>query len=128
MAVYARTRIQREIDRLRQAEPSPYYSIYPHPDNIHVWSANIHGLPALHQHGKNYDLEITLPNNYPFIPPVVKVLGVIDHMHVDRRTNTICSDILGPMWTPSFTVEALVLAICSLLTDGEPTRRSPRLN
>ena len=63
MAVNARTRIQREIDLLRRADPSPYYSIYPHPDNIHVWSANIHGLPALHQRGKNYDLEITLPSS-----------------------------------------------------------------
>ena len=87
----ARQRIVREIERL---VPSPYYSIQPRRDNLLIWDVNIHALPVLHQYDKNYDLVITIPDQYPLIPPRVKVVNQISHTYIDSRTNEICSDIL----------------------------------
>lgn len=127
----ARRRIQRELVHFN-TEPSPYYSAQPRQDNILVWDVNIHGLPALHQMGKNYDLEITIPDSYPFNPPRIKVLSPINRSYIDSRTGELCSDILiasgkNSAWAPSFTMEAVLIAVCSILTDNEPERRSPRL-
>ena len=127
---FALRRIQRELTTFNQ-DPSPYYSAQPRQDNILIWDVNIHGLPAIHQIGKNYDLEITIPDHYPFYPPSVKVMSPINHRYIDSRTNEICTDILKRgkhnAWAPSFTIEAVLIAVCSLLTDNEPERRSPRL-
>ena len=127
----ARRRIERELVHFN-TEPSPYYSAQPRQDNILVWDVNIHGLPALHQMGKNYDLEITIPDSYPFNPPRIKVLSPINRSYIDSRTGELCSDILiasgkNSAWAPSFTMEAVLIAVCSILTDNEPERRSPRL-
>jgi ubiquitin-protein ligase len=126
----ARRRIQQELTKFN-TEPSPYYSAQPRQDNILIWDVNIHGLPALHQMGKNYDLEITIPNDYPFYPPSIKVLSPINRSYIDSRTGELCSDILlrghASAWSPSFTMEAVLIAVCSILTDNEPERRSPRL-
>lgn len=122
-----RLRMQREI-RQMQEDPdiSPHYTLACAPDNLYIWSANIHCLPDIRHIGKNYNLEILCPPNYPFNPPIVKFLDPVDCACVSNATGLFKIDILAKEWSPSLTLKTIMLSICSVLTDNEPARRSPR--
>ena len=120
-------RMEREIQQMQDDdESSPYYSLSYNPDNIYIWSANIHCLPDIRHEGKNYNIEIICPPSYPFKPPIVKFLDPVECLCVSNATGLLRLDILGKEWTPSLTIRKLMLSICSVLTDNEPARRSPR--
>lgn len=123
----SRTRLTKEIALYQKEQPS-YYSIYVQPDNIYKWSANIHCLNDTEHRGKNYELEITIPTQYPFRPPSVKFLSLINLDCVNKRTREFTVDILKNTWSPVLTIDLLLLSICSIITDHEPIRRSSRLN
>jgi ubiquitin-protein ligase len=123
----AQRRLRKEIINLQRDQPM-YYSIYVQPDNIFKWSANIHCLNDTRHRGKNYELEITIPPDYPFKPPSVKCLTQINIDCVNKRTQEFYIDILKDQWSPSFTIDSLLLSICSVITQYEPIRKSPRLN
>lgn len=122
-----RRRLVKEIHNVEH-DASPYYSIYVQPDNIYAWSVNIHSLNDSRHKGKNYEITITIPNNYPFIPPSIKFITPLSLDCINRRTGEFSIDLLRDNWSPSLTVEHVILTVCSVITDNEPTRRSPRLN
>ena len=124
---HVRLRIQREIRQMKEdSHISPYYSLSHDPNNFYIWSANIHCLPDLRHQGKDYNLEILCPPDYPFKPPIVKFLDPVECMCVSNATGLLRLDILNKEWTPGFSLSSLMLSICSILTDNEPERRSPR--
>jgi len=120
-------RMQREILSMQNdMDVSPYYSLAHDPDNPYIWSANIHCLPDIRHDGKNYNLEILCPPEYPFKPPIVKFLDPVECACVSKATGLFKIDILTKEWSPSLTLTTIMLTICSVLTDNEPERRSPR--
>lgn len=121
MAAHAARRLQREYLAIT-LNPSTYYSVAHNPENILEWSANIHCLPDLRHSGKAYDLEIICHGDYPFRPPRIRFLTRVNSTCVDRHTGEINIDILKGQWSPSFTLSAIILSICTVLTDNEPTR------
>ena len=122
-----RQRMLQEIEEIkRDTYFSPYYSLSHNPDNFYIWSANIHSLPDIRHMGKNYNIEILCPPDYPFKPPIVKFLDPVDCMCVSNATGLLRLDILNKEWTPGFSLSTLMLSICSVLTDNEPQRRSAR--
>lgn len=126
---HVRIRIQREIKQMdADSHISPYYSLSHDPNNLYIWSANIHCLPDIRHEGKNYNLEILCPPDYPFKPPIVKFLDPVNCPCVSNATGLFKIDILTKGWSPGLTLRGIMLSICSVLTDNEPERRSPRLN
>ena len=123
----AQRRLRKEITEL-QRDQCVYYSVYVQPDDIFKWSANIHCLNDTRHRGKNYELEITIPTNYPFHPPSVKCLSQINIDCVNKRTRDFYIDILNDTWSPSLTIDKILISICSIITQYEPIRKSPRLN
>jgi ubiquitin-protein ligase len=63
---------------------------------------------------------IDIPVNYPFKYPTVKFLDRVRCENV-YEDGTLCLDILGPMWSPSFTLPLLMESIVSVLTDAPVT-------
>ena len=62
-------------------------------------------------------LEVNIPNNYPYEPPVFKFITKIFHPNIDEH-GEICLDILKKdKWSPSLTINKAVISISSLLTD-----------
>jgi len=124
---YALKRIERELNHIEN-NPSVYYSIWQHKDNLLKFNTNIHCLPDSRYDGKNYEIEITLPHEYPLKPPQVKFITAIKNENVDTYTGILCADILGKKWSPAYTLASLMISVVSLLTDGQPSRYSPRLH
>ena len=68
---------------------------------------------------KVFKLSLTCPKEYPMKPPRVKFISKIWHPNVGGNGD-ICLDLLQNMWSPALTLEQLILAIASLLTDPNP--------
>ena len=99
---------------------SDYFSLRPKDDSLMVWEGNIHNLPDARHLGRNYSLEITFSENYPFRPPIMKFIDKVKCENI-LKTGYVCMDILYHEWSPAFTVFKLMYCVTSLLTDAPVT-------
>ena len=105
----ANTRIHREIQKLTNA---PADSIHYFPsDDIHTWAVSMEVAD-----NKTIRLELNLPVSYPYKPPKVKVISRFRNQYI-YDNGSLCLDILGPTWSPSMTVESVMVSILSMLKE-----------
>jgi ubiquitin-conjugating enzyme E2 D len=119
----ATRRIQKEIIDIKHSihnEIPENISTGPINDNnIFEWEATIIGAVNTPYEGGLFKLKIKIPNNYPFIPPIVTFQTKVFHpnIHLD---GSICLDILKYHWSPTYTIIQVLLSIISLLSDPNP--------
>ncbi|MCP9258289.1 Ubiquitin-conjugating enzyme E2 K [Dirofilaria immitis] len=107
-------------------------------DSLTKIRGEIRGPPDSPYEGGTYALDITIPDEYPFQPPVVSVVIIrkvakkncvygslqiyhkIWHPNISSQTGTICLDILKEQWAASLTLRTVLLSIQALLTLPEP--------
>ncbi|KAF8154811.1 ubiquitin-conjugating enzyme/RWD-like protein [Crassisporium funariophilum] len=111
-------RIHREIADLRKEDLGPI-TLEPSESNIHVWKGSIPGPQGSLYEGGVYNVEITLPPDYPFSAPKVIFKTRIYHMNISEQGN-ICIDILKQNWSPALSLFKVMLSLSSLLTDPNP--------
>ena len=87
-------------------------------DNLNEWNATIKGPTDTPYEGGVFRFLLTLPDNYPFKPPAVKVMTKIFHPNI--IDTDICLDTLRNNWTPSLNIQKLLMCISSLLNDPNP--------
>ncbi|CAD6197567.1 unnamed protein product [Caenorhabditis auriculariae] len=80
----------------------------------------IRGPPDTPYEGGLFDLDIHIPENYPFTPPKIKFTTKIWHPNVSSQTGTICLDILKDQWAASLTLRTVLLSIQALMCTPEP--------
>jgi len=85
-----------------------------------VWEGNIHALDDPRHAGKSYSLEIRFAENHPFHPPKIHFLQRVECENV-FNDGEVCMDILGDEWSPALSLDKLMFALCSLLTDPPVT-------
>ncbi|KAF2273858.1 uncharacterized protein EI97DRAFT_435774 [Westerdykella ornata] len=78
------------------------------------------GPPDTPYEGGTYKVDIMIPPDYPFRPPVMKFLTKIWHPNVSSQTGAICLDTLSTMWSPVFTLKNALISLQSLLSTPEP--------
>ena len=88
-------------------------------ENLFEWEAVILGPIETPYEGGIFNLNISIPSNYPFKPPNVIFKTKIYHPNINSSGN-ICLDILKSQWSPSLTISKILLSICSLLSDPNP--------
>lgn len=88
-------------------------------ENLFEWEAVILGPIETPYEGGIFNLNISIPSNYPFKPPIVIFKTKIYHPNINSSGN-ICLDILKSQWSPSLTISKILLSICSLLSDPNP--------
>lgn len=114
-----------EIKRLRnelqdiQKSDIPNISVGPINDNLFEWEAVILGPIGTPYEGGVFNLNISIPSNYPFKPPIVIFKTKIYHPNINS-SGSICLDILKNQWSPALTILKILLSICSLLSDPNP--------
>jgi peroxin-4 len=92
-------------------------------NDLSVWVATIRGPPSSCYDGYVFDLEISVPPDYPISPPSMRFLTKIFHPNVYFNTGEICIDILKKDWTPAWSLQSACRAIMSILSD--PNADSP---
>lgn len=102
-----------------QKETIPNISAGPTKDDLFEWSAVILGPEKTPYEGGVFYLDIHIPLNYPFKPPLINFKTKIYHPNINGAGN-ICLDILKSQWSPALTITKILLSICSLLSDPNP--------
>lgn len=70
--------------------------------------------------GGLFEVDIVIPNQYPFEPPRMKFITKIWHPNVSSQTGAICLDILKDQWSPALTIKTALLSLQALLCSPEP--------
>lgn len=78
------------------------------------------GPPDTPYEGGTYEVDIKIPSEYPFRPPVMKFVTKIWHPNVSSQTGAICLDTLSSQWSPVLTIKSALISLQSLLSTPEP--------
>lgn len=113
-------RLTQEIRDLNET-PIPNCSAGPkNKDDIKLWSATIFGPEGTPYHNGVFNLEIEFTDEYPFKPPKIYFTTKIYHCNINDRGN-ICLDILNKNWSPALSIGKVLISICSLLAEPNPS-------
>ncbi|KAJ8328231.1 Ubiquitin-conjugating enzyme E2 2, variant 2 [Batrachochytrium dendrobatidis] len=112
-------RIQKELAEI-SLDPPCNLSAGPKGDNLYEWVSTIMGPAGSPYAGGVFFLDIFFPPDYPFKPPKVVYRTRIYHCNINSQ-GQICLDILKDNWSPALTISKVLLSICSLLTDCNPS-------
>ncbi|XP_065581638.1 ubiquitin-conjugating enzyme E2-22 kDa-like [Artemia franciscana] len=115
-------RIKRELKEVCKSDEGCKWSIHLEPinDTCTQLSGMISGPPDTPYEGGKYNLEIVIPDTYPFNPPKVKFLTKIWHPNISSVTGAICLDILKTQWAAAMTLRTVLLSLQALLAAAEP--------
>ncbi|KAK5083232.1 Ubiquitin-conjugating enzyme E2 1 [Exophiala xenobiotica] len=89
-------------------------------DSLTNLKGSFPGPPGTPYEGGTYEVAITIPNEYPFKPPVMKFTTKIWHPNVSSQTGAICLDTLTTGWSPVLTIKSAMISLQSLLSSPEP--------
>jgi ubiquitin-conjugating enzyme E2 D/E len=112
-------RISRELAEL-QNDPPLNCSAGPEGDDMYRWEGVIFGPADSPYQGGVFRLKVQFPVDYPFKCPTIIFTTKIYHPNINS-SGIICLDILKNQWSPALTISKVLLSICSLLTDPNPS-------
>jgi len=70
--------------------------------------------------GGHFDVDIVIPESYPFQPVKMKFITKVYHPNVSSASGAICLDILKDAWSPVLTLKSTLISLQSLLCSPEP--------
>ncbi|KAL3317362.1 ubiquitin-conjugating enzyme E2 K, partial [Cichlidogyrus casuarinus] len=89
-------------------------------DDLTHLKGTIKGPPETPYAGATYELEIIIPDTYPFQPPKVKFINRIWHPNISSATGVICLDILKEQWAAAMSIRTVLLSIQAMLCEPRP--------
>jgi ubiquitin-conjugating enzyme E2 D/E len=113
-------RILRELTEIQRDPPSNCSAGPIDSSDIHKWEGQIIGPEGSPYAGGLFTLSIVFPTDYPFKPPIITFKTKIYHPNINAHGG-ICLDILKDQWSPALSISKVILSICSLLTDANPS-------
>ncbi|KAM9369518.1 ubiquitin-conjugating enzyme E2 T [Phaethornis superciliosus] len=116
------SRLSREL-ALLAAEPPPGITCWQDPHPLGQLRAQILGGVDTPYEKGIFDLEIVVPERYPFEPPKIRFLTPIYHPNIDSA-GRICLDLLKlppkGAWRPSLNISTLLTSIQLLMAEPNP--------
>jgi len=70
--------------------------------------------------GGHFQVDIVIPESYPFQPVKMKFITKVYHPNVSSASGAICLDILKDAWSPVLTLKSTLISLQSLLCSPEP--------
>lgn len=113
------SRLNKEYMDIKNNPPTNC-SAGPIDDDMYTWQATIIGPEDTPYHLGIFYLRINFPSDYPFKPPQIVFITKILHCNINSSGN-ICLDILKEQWSPALTISKVLLSICSLMGDPNPS-------
>lgn len=113
-------RIAKELEECRQDTQSGVsLQLFDENDLTHL-TGFFKGPPSTPYQGGIFQVDIKIPNEYPFKPPQMRFTTKIYHPNISSVTGAICLDILKDAWTPILTLKSSLISLQSLLQSPEP--------
>ena len=112
-------RIKKEYQDLQKEKNSNVQVKLVNNDYRH-WKGRIKGPIDTCYQGGIFDVDIIIPNDYPFKPPKKKFDTKIWHPNISSVTGAICLDILKNEWTPALTIRTALISLQSLMCEPVP--------
>lgn len=112
-------RIKKEIEEMQKTPPENCSAGPVNDNDLFLWRATIVGPEDSPYYGGIFNLNITIPVDYPFKSPKIVFSTKIYHCNVNSN-GSICLDILKDNWSPALTISKALLSICSLMDDPNP--------
>ena len=122
----AESRLAAEFKKIEKELPF----FIPVEGNLRHYRGWILGPPNSPYKNRFFQIEIKLPEDYPFEPPVVRFLTPVWHPNIDPTTGEICNDILKISgeskytWSPGSDLVSVVMNIIAML-GGVFNNKSP---
>lgn len=117
-----RQRLSRELTKIANSPPQGI-CVFPKDEKLSVLEAKITGPKETPYQDGVFNLEINVPEKYPFAPPSIKFLTKIYHPNIDDN-GRICLDLIkmppAGNWKPTIGLEGLLIAIRMLLETPNP--------
>lgn len=121
MANIASQRIQRELSEVTvKSDGKNIISVESINDSLVELRGRISGPPDTAYDSGVFELEVKIPDTYPFNPPKVRFLTKIWHPNISSVTGAICLDILKDQWAAAMTIRTVLLSLQALLASPEP--------
>ncbi|KAL8945776.1 MAG: hypothetical protein Q9222_007730 [Ikaeria aurantiellina] len=89
-------------------------------DDLTHLKGSFKGPPGTPYEGGTYTIDVRIPSDYPFKPPIMKFDTKMWHPNVSSQTGAICLDTLSSAWSPVLTIKSALLSLQSLLSTPEP--------
>ncbi|OBA21147.1 ubiquitin carrier protein [Metschnikowia bicuspidata var. bicuspidata NRRL YB-4993] len=113
-------RIAKELEECRQDTKSGVSLDLVNESDLTHLTGYFNGPPGTPYEKGVFKVDINIPNEYPFKPPVMRFLTKIYHPNISSVTGAICLDILKDAWTPILTLKSSLISLQSLLQSPEP--------
>lgn len=113
-------RIAKELEECRQDTQSGVNLELVNESDLTHLTGYFQGPPGTPYEKGVFKVDIVIPNEYPFKPPVMKFNTKIYHPNISSVTGAICLDILKDAWTPILTLKSSLISLQSLLQSPEP--------
>ncbi|CAF0914966.1 unnamed protein product, partial [Didymodactylos carnosus] len=84
-------------------------------EDLTYWQAKIQGPVGTPYENGVFELDLRIPNEFPFHPPKVTFQTKVFHPNISSK-GEICLDILQDTWSPAMTIPSTLLSIVSLLS------------
>ncbi|KAI2778017.1 ubiquitin-conjugating enzyme/RWD-like protein [Daldinia loculata] len=89
-------------------------------DDFTHLKARIPGPPGTPYEGGRFIVDVKIPNEYPFRPPVMKFDTKVWHPNISSQTGAICLDTISSAWSPVLTIKSTLLSLQGLFESPEP--------
>jgi peroxin-4 len=117
------SRLKREAESARKSNVQPGADIRLQPvseESLFKWTSEIDGPSETPFAGGTYTVDLTVPSDYPIVPPTAKFPpNKVFHPNVRFDTGEICLDILKASWSPAWTLQSVCRAIQTLMAHPE---------
>ncbi|KAK6836062.1 ubiquitin conjugating enzyme [Apiospora arundinis] len=121
MATSSRTRrIAKELADIKADASSKITAEAAESSDLTHLKASIPGPPGTPYEGGSFIVDVRIPTEYPFRPPVMKFDTKVWHPNISSQTGAICLDTLSTAWSPVLTIKSSLLSLQSLLESPEP--------
>ncbi|KAI9729946.1 MAG: hypothetical protein M1834_006143 [Cirrosporium novae-zelandiae] len=120
MASNRSRRIAKELADIQADSTSKVFAAPINDEDLTHLKGSFLGPPGTPYEGGTYKVDIKIPNEYPFRPPVMRFDNQVWHPNVSSVTGMICLDTLSTQWSPVLTIKSALLSLQSLLSTPEP--------
>ena len=111
----------RYIKEYNDLEKDKGFKVWQVDNDVKHWKAVVEGPPNSMYEGRNFQVDIKIAENYPFMPPKIQFDTKLAHPNISPQTGDVCLNILRDGWSPALSIKAVLLKIQAMLMTPEPT-------